>query len=66
MNERYFVICRDEDDENGPMIFATHGYFTTRKAAESYARTFPAGREARVVVATAEFYRRDSVAACGS
>ena len=63
MGERYFVICLDED---GVLAFATHGYFTTRKAAESYARTFPAGREARVVVATAEFYRRDSAAACGS
>ena len=63
MGERYFVICLEED---GVLAFATHGYFTTRKAAESYARTFPAAREARVVVATAEFYRRDSVAACGS
>jgi len=63
MGERYFVIFLEED---GVLVFATHGYFTTRKAAESYARTFPAEREARVVVATSEFYQRDSVSACGS
>ena len=63
MGERYFVICLDED---GVLAFATHGYFTTRKAAESYARTFPAQREARVVVATSDFYQRDTVSACGS
>jgi hypothetical protein len=27
MNERYFIVCRDDD---GTMVFATHGYFTTR------------------------------------
>ncbi len=63
MGERYFVIVLEED---GVLAFATHGYFPTRKAAESYARTFPAEREAKVVVATAEFYRRDSVSACGA
>ena len=66
MNERYFVICRDKDDENGPMIFATHGYFTTRSWAESYARTLPVHRAPQVVVATSEFYKRDDSSACGS
>lgn len=66
MNERYFVICRDKDDENGPMIFATHGYFTTRSWAESYARTLPVHRAPQVVMATSEFYKRDASSACGS
>ena len=63
MNDRYFVVCQDED---GAMVFATHGYLTTRKAAESYARTLAPGRNPLVVVATSEFYQRDSVQACGS
>ncbi|MFT3963316.1 hypothetical protein [Propionivibrio sp.] len=66
MNERYFVICRDEDDGNGPLIFATHGYFTTRSWAESYARTLPARRAPQVVLATGDFYPRDASSACGS
>ncbi|WP_153111274.1 hypothetical protein [Propionivibrio limicola] len=61
--ERYFVICQDED---GTLVFATHGYFTTRKAAESYARTVASRREPKVVVATSDFYQKDSVLACGS
>ena len=63
MNERYFVICEDED---GTLVFATHGYFTTRPWAESYAR-FHAKirRNPRVVVATEDFYKRDSAPACG-
>ncbi len=63
MSERFFVICQEE---SGEMVFATHGYFTTRKAAESYARTLVPGRNPLVVVATSEFYQRDSVQACGS
>jgi hypothetical protein len=63
MNERYFVVCRDED---GTMIFVTHGYFTTRSAAESYARTVASRRNPVVVMATDEFYKRDSVQGCGS
>ena len=63
MNERYFVVCQDED---GTMVFATHGYFTTLKVAESYARTLASSRKPMVVMATSEFYQRDSVQACGS
>ena len=63
MGERYFVICRDED---GVLAFATHGYFTTRSWAESYARTLPAHRAPQVVMATSEFYKRDVSSACGS
>ena len=63
MDERYFVICQDED---GTMVFVTHGYFTTRKMAESYARTVAGRRNPIVVLATDEFYKRDSVQACGS
>jgi hypothetical protein len=63
MNERFFIVCQEED---GTMVFATHGYFTTRQAAESYARTVSRKRSAIVVTATDEFYKRDSVQACGS
>ena len=66
MDERYFVVCQDED---GTMIFATHGYFSTQQAAESYARTVtrraPGRRNPIVVMATEEFYKKDSVQACG-
>ena len=48
------------------MIFATHGYFTTRSWAESYARTLPIHRAPQVVMATSEFYKRDASSACGS
>ena len=61
MTERYFIVCPDED---GSMIFATHGYFTTRQAAESYARTI-SRRHPVVVMAREEFYKRDGVQACG-
>ncbi len=63
MNERYFVVCQDVD---GNMVFATHGYFTTRKLAESYARTVAGSRNPIVVMATGDFYQRDSLQACGS
>jgi len=63
MNERYFVICEDED---GSLIFATHGYFSTRASAESYARSLTRRRNPRVVTASDEFYKRDSIGACGS
>lgn len=63
MNERYFVVCQEED---GTMVFATHGYFTTLKTAESYARTLGSRRNPMVVIATSEFYKRDAVQACGS
>jgi len=63
MNERYFVICEEED---GTLVFATHGYFTTRPWAESYARSLAKiRRNPRVVLATEDFYKRDSVPACG-
>ncbi len=63
MNERFFVVCKNED---GTMVFATHGYFTTRQAAESYARIVARKRSALVVTATEEFYKKESVQACGS
>jgi hypothetical protein len=62
MNERYFVVCQDDD---GTMVFATHGYFTTRQVAESYARTVRKGNPV-VVVASEEFYKRDTLQACGA
>ena len=63
MNERYFVVCEEED---GSLVFATHGYFTTRSWAESYARSVAKyRRNPRVVVATDDFYLRDSLPACG-
>ncbi len=64
MHERYFVICEDED---GTLVFATHGFFTTRPWAESYACSLTKiRRNPRVVVATEAFYKRDSAPACGS
>lgn len=63
MDERYFVVCQEED---GTLVFATHGYFKTRQTAESYARTLSGERKPMVVMATSEFYKRDSVQACGS
>lgn len=62
MNERYFVACQDED---GSLIFATHGYFGTRTWAESYARTLSPASKAMVIKATADFYARDAHPACG-
>ena len=61
MNERYFIVG---PDDSGTMVFATHGYFSTRQAAESYARTI-SQRHPMVVMATDEFYKRDGVQACG-
>ena len=63
MNERYFVICEEDD---GSLVFATHGFFTTRSWAESYARSLVKRKNPRVVVATEDFYKRDSSSACGS
>ncbi len=62
MNELYFVIGQDED---GTLVFITHGYFKTRKAAESYARTVAPARNPQVLMATSEFYEK-GLGACGS
>ena len=62
MNERYFVICQEED---GALVFATHGYFATRSWAESHARSAAKQRRnPRVVVATEDFYKWDSLKVC--
>lgn len=62
LGERYFVIG---EDEQGGFEFVTHGYFTTRQAAESYARAVPPQRKAIVVQATSDFYKKESGGACG-